>query len=101
MQRASRTLNCTPSGLETIFVPPLPTALTFKSGRFSRKERAQKLSGVGFLVFGQRFRSADADDLAAARAAFGAEVDEPVGFGDQLQIVLDDDDGVTGVHEAL
>ena len=34
------------------------------------------------------------DDQAAARAALGAQVDDPVGGLDDVQVVLDDDDGV-------
>ncbi len=33
--------------------------------------------------------------------ALGAEVNDPIGFGHQLQIVLDDDDGVARIHQAL
>ena len=41
------------------------------------------------------------DDLATAMAAFGAEVDDGVGGLDHVQVVLDHDDGVAGVHQAV
>ena len=42
-----------------------------------------------------------ADDFAAAAAAFGAEIDQPVGRLDDVQVVLDHDDRVAGVDEAV
>ena len=41
------------------------------------------------------------DDAAAAFAAFGAEVDDPVGLLDHVEVVLDDQDGVAEVGEAI
>ena len=46
-------------------------------------------------------RRALRDDPAAARAAFGTEVDEPVGFGDHVEVVLDDDDRVAGIDQPM
>ena len=40
-------------------------------------------------------------DLAAAVAAFGAEVDDPVGGLDDLEIVLDHDHGVALVDQLV
>ena len=37
---------------------------------------------------------AGGQDASATIAALGAEVDNPVGGGDDVQIVFDDDDGV-------
>src|SRR5262245_41679660 len=39
-------------------------------------------------------------ELAAPRASFGAEVDDPVGGLDDVEVVLDHDHGVAGVDEA-
>jgi hypothetical protein len=47
------------------------------------------------------FRCSFRNDSAATFAAFRAEVDNPIGFGYQFQVVFDDDDGVTGIDEAL
>ncbi len=41
------------------------------------------------------------DDGAAALAAFGAEVDEPLGALDVVEVVLDDEDGIALVDEAV
>ncbi len=46
-------------------------------------------------------RRALGDDAPAAGATFGAEVDHPVGLGDHVQVVLDDDDAVAGVDQAV
>src|ERR1700686_202089 len=40
-------------------------------------------------------------DAAAAFATFGAEVDDPVGLLDYVKVVLDDQDGVAEVGEAV
>ena len=39
------------------------------------------------------------DDAPAARAPLRAEVDHPVRVGDDVEVVLDHDDGAPGVHE--
>ena len=39
------------------------------------------------------------DDLAAALAALGAQVDDPVGARDDVEVVLDDDDRVALVAQ--
>jgi hypothetical protein len=50
---------------------------------------------------GDLFGGALGDDAAPALAAFGAEVDDPVGVADDVEVVLDDDDGVAEVGEAV
>ncbi len=37
----------------------------------------------------------------AAIAAFGSEIDDAVRFGDDVEVVLDDDDRRPGVHELV
>jgi hypothetical protein len=49
----------------------------------------------------QRFRRAHAHHGAAAGAALGPHVDEPVGGLDDVQVVLDDDDGVARVAQLV
>jgi hypothetical protein len=56
---------------------------------------------VGSLDAGDLFGSAFGDDASTASAAFRAEIDEPVGFGDEVEVMFDDDDGVAGIDEAL
>jgi hypothetical protein len=46
-------------------------------------------------------RRALSDDASAAVAAFGAKVDDPIRFGDHIEVVLDDDDGVAGGDQAV
>ena len=41
------------------------------------------------------------DDVASVRAAFGAEIDDPIGGFDHIQVVLDHDHRVAGVHQAI
>ncbi len=50
---------------------------------------------------GYMFRGAFGDDAAAGGAAFGAEVEDPVGGFDDVGVVLDDEDGVAEVGEAV
>ncbi len=45
-------------------------------------------------------RRALGHDDAAALAAFGPEVDDPVGALDDVEVVLDDEHGVARVHQA-
>ncbi len=49
--------------------------------------------GAGVALFALRdlLRRAGADDLAAGLASLGAEVDEPVGGADDVEVVFDDD----------
>ncbi len=45
--------------------------------------------------------SAFGDQLAAAVAAFRTQVDQPVGDLDDVQVMLDDQHRVAGIHQAL
>ena len=38
--------------------------------------------------------------MAARSAAFWTQIDDPIGVGDDVEVVLDDDDGVAGVDQA-
>jgi len=59
------------------------------------------MASIGFLVAGYEFGWALRYDAAATFTAFGAEVDDPVGLLDDVQMMLDDEDGVTELDEAL
>ena len=48
-------------------------------------------------MFGRTLR----DDTATSFAAFWAEVDDPVGLFDDVEIVLDDEDRIAERDEAL
>src|SRR6476661_1619994 len=47
------------------------------------------------------FGWAGGDEVAAGVAALGAQVDQPVGAFDDVEVVLDDQDGVAHVGEAV
>ena len=59
----------------------------------------EPVAGVAGGVGGDLFGGAGGDDLAAAAAAFGAHVDDPVGGLDDVEIVLDDEQGAAAVDE--
>ena len=56
-------------------------------------------SAVWLPLLGNHFSGMPGHHAAAARAALGAHVYEPVGRLDHVQVVLDDDDGVAGVAQ--
>ena len=57
--------------------------------------------GGGGVEFGDLFGRALGDELAAVFAGFGAEVEDPVGGFDDVEVVLDDEQGVAGIDEFL
>src|ERR1700728_3267592 len=61
----------------------------------------EKLARIRLIDMGDMGRSAFAYQVAAVFAAFGAQVEDPVGIADHVEIVLDDDDGVAEVGEAV
>ena len=66
-----------------------------------RQELAQVLPGERILDGGHLLRRAGHDHLAPALAALGAEVDDPVGLLDHVEVVLDHEHGVARVDEPL
>ena len=56
---------------------------------------------MAFRHSGDLLGRAGGDDAPAAVAAFGAEVDDPVGGLDDVQVVLDDDDRVARISQAM
>ena len=41
------------------------------------------------------------DDSAAFAAGFGADINDAVGFSHDVEVVLDDDDGVAIIHQTV
>ncbi len=52
------------------------------------------MPGIGLRLFGNFFRRTGCDDLATFNTTFRAQVDDPVGCFDYIQIVFDNDDSV-------
>src|SRR5882724_2255956 len=65
------------------------------------QDTGEGLAGVGFSCASDEFGRALGDNAAAAFAAFGPEVDDPVGLFDDVEMVLDDEHGVAEINEAL
>ena len=56
-------------------------------------------AGVGGGVGGDLLGGSGGDDLAAGVAALGAEVDDPVGGLDDVEVVLDDEERAAAFDE--
>src|SRR5258706_11689920 len=65
------------------------------------EDAGENPAGVGFFCAGDELGRALSDDAAAAFAAFGAEVDDPVGLLNNVEVLLDDEHGVAPIDEAL
>ena len=57
-------------------------------------------AGGGF-EFGDLLGRGGGDELAAVFAGFRAEVEDPVGGLDDIEVVFDDEQGVAGIDEFL
>jgi len=68
---------------------------------FARQEATQEPPGVRMRMARQLFGRSGSDNPSAGVAAFGAEIDHPVCFRNQLEIVLDHQDCMSAIHEAL
>jgi len=69
--------------------------------RGDAEDAGEGLAGVGFFCAGDEFGRALGDDAAAAFAAFGAEINDPVGLFDDVEMVLYDEHSVAETDEAL
>jgi len=56
------------------------------------EDRCEPVAGMGGRACGDLFGGASGYDLTAARAAFGAHVDDPVGRLDDVEVVLDNEE---------
>jgi len=59
------------------------------------------LAGVALFDAGDFLGGAGGDQATAAGAAFGSQIDHPIGGLDDLQVVLDDDHGVAQLHQSV
>lgn len=71
------------------------------AGRPAFQKFLQEMTGVGALDLDDVFRCAGCHHFAAARAAFRADVDDPVGRLDDFEVVFDHHDGIALVHQRL
>ena len=65
------------------------------------QERPQETPRVGFLVPGDLLGRALGNQPAPARARIGPEIQEVIGAFDDLEVVLDHQQAVPGVHQAV
>lgn len=65
------------------------------------KHPGQERRGGGTLCFRHFLRRALGDKLAAGIATFGTELDQVIGIGEDVKVMLDDDDGVAGIDELV
>src|SRR5260370_37294332 len=77
------------------------TMLGPKTSRMFSQDLAEEPAVEALLDLGDLFWRAGGDDLPASRPAFRTEVDDPVGGLDHIQVVLDHDDRVAGVHQPV
>src|SRR5690349_24675129 len=61
----------------------------------------QVAAGIARLDVDDRLRRALRDDPAAARAALGTEIDDPVGGLDHVEVVLDHDHRVAVIAQSM
>jgi len=66
-----------------------------RSGATRAQKRGEESGGVGAAGRGDRFRGAGSDQLSAVLAGFGAEIEDPVGIFDDVQVVLDHQQGIS------
>src|SRR5579863_908457 len=76
-------------------------ALTLRGGGPPREQWGEVATRPGGGVRRNVLRGARGDDPSAAFAAFGPEIDHPVRGLDDIQVVLDHDDGVALVAQAV
>src|SRR4051794_33385338 len=65
------------------------------------QHRRQIFAGYAGRILRDAFRGTGRDNLSAASAALGAEVDDPVGSFDDVEVVLDDHDRIALVAQAM
>jgi len=66
-----------------------------------REDGAESLAGVRGVILRDLLRRARGDDISARIAAFRPEIDQVVGGLDDVEVVFDDDQRVTGFDQLL
>src|ERR1035438_7605103 len=85
------------------FLPACFGFLTFGQAvqRRAVEIRSELLASVRLLYARDLFGCALGDDAAAFSSAFGAEIEDPIGVADHVHVVLDDDNRVAEVGQAM
>jgi len=65
------------------------------------KDAREDLAGVRLFCAGDEFGRALHDDAAAAFAAFGTKIDNPIGLFDDVEMMLDDEHCVPEIDKTL
>src|SRR5687767_593446 len=81
-----------------------PVPLSALSGRIRVRAAdgehvAEVASRVGMLGLADLLGCSGGDDLSSLRPSFGAEIDDPIGRLDDVEIVFDDEERVAGLQE--
>src|SRR5579872_3594917 len=92
------TLSCKRRGATLLRRLDAPLALLIRA---AGQHRLQELPGIRTPLAHDVFGRAGGDDFAAAIAAFGAEVDDPVGGLDDFEVVLDDEDRIARLDQRV
>ena len=72
-----------------------------QGGRLLLQQRYQVFTGHAFRILRHILRRAGGDDAPATRAAFGTQVDQPIRHLDDVEVVIDCEDGVAAVDQTV
>src|SRR5207244_12128088 len=61
----------------------------------------ERRSRIGFLVWCDWFRRPWRDDAPSGLAAFRSDDEDPVRLLDHVELMLDDEDGIAQIHQAM
>ena len=97
MKRTNRKESC----FFVVFFVAEAIFLVFLASAMPCQQGFEEVSGMARSCFAYYFRRTCGKYLASTVATFRAEVNDPVGGADDIQIVLDDDDGVAVVGQTM
>jgi hypothetical protein len=84
-----------------LLAPSGDTLIQARLGRAGGEKFGQHLSGVRALHRGDMLRGALRHHAPSAFSALRPEIDDPVGVGPDVEIVLDHHHGVAGIHQPV